>query len=172
MSYQALLNAMAQVVGGTQPDAGHASVPMAQQPYWYSGFDTGDSSGVSGLAGCHSLPTEVLGNLPVAMILPDKWDPLAEDYPVQGEYSREDAIRVRVFAGNNDMQTVMGQLVELADTIPAAFNAHLQLLGTQNVLAAINDRGQFLEVDWGGTVYFAIEFTVRVQRSSVVVYQG
>lgn len=172
MSYLTLLNAMAQVVGGTQPDAGHASVPTAQQPYWYSGYDTGDSTGVSGLAGCHSLPTEVLGNLPVAMILPDRREPLAEDYPVQGEYSREDTIRVRVFAGNNDMQTVMGQLVNVADAVPAAFNAHLELLATQDVMAAICDRCQFLEVEWGGTVYFAIEFTVRVQRSSSVVYQG
>lgn len=182
MSYLSLLNAAAQVVGGTNPTLAQmqastsngidATKMAAQQPYWFSGTDSLVSDGVAGLTGCYSIPTEVIGNTPVAMIMPDGWEPsdLSKNGPRQGRKYRADTVHVRVFTGGTDMQTALAQLVNFADTVTDAFDHHMTLLGTANVNTADCSAGRFLEVNWGGTAFFAVEFTVKVQRAIAVTY--
>jgi hypothetical protein len=169
VAYLDLLNAVAQVVGGTKPSAAQvavgSTVAVANQPYWYSGLDAQDSSGVAGLVGCFSLPTEAVPGGPFAMVIPDAWLPL-EQFPTQGHERREDTVHVRVMAGHTDLQSAMAQLVNFADLVPTAFNTHMTLFGQANVFTAWCSQGAFLEVEWPvGTVYMAIQFTVQVQRS-------
>ncbi len=169
MSYQSLLNALARTVGGTQPTAGQAAagsgVPLVQQPYWFSGADAGDASGVSGLAGCFSVPTEKITLTPVAMILPDSWAPNAlTPYPTAGHKYRDDRVVVRVFTGNAAMQVAISQLNVFADAITDAFDHHMQAFGEANVGTVDCSVGRFLEVDWGGGAFFAIDFRVTVLR--------
>lgn len=170
MSYLTLLNAVAQVVGGTQPNSTLSSVATALQPYWYSGADTTDGTGVAGLAGCFSLPTEQLNSTPVAMVLPDAWNPL-QPFPTQGRKYREDLVHVRVMVGHTDLQTAFVQLVNFADLVPTAFDTHMMLFNQANVDTADCSAGSFLEVEWPvGTVYYALQFVVKVHRAIPVTY--
>lgn len=174
MSFLDLLSAVAQVVGGTQPDAAHSSVVAAQQPYWYSGRDTGDSTGVAGLAGCYSVPTDVLGPTPVGLVLPGPWrpDPSLPAFPTQGHKFLEDEIHVRIMVGHDAEQELMARLVNFRDTVPPAFDANMQLRGAAGVSSAWCNEGDFIEVAWGGDVYFALTFIVRVARGLNVMYSG
>ena len=173
LSYLDLLNAVARVVGGTQPSASQSSVAAALQPYWFSGRDTGDSSGVAGLVGCFSLPTSTIDATPVAMVLPGPWRPNSNfPFPTQGHKFTEDDVHVRVMVGHDDEQAQMARLVNFRDTLPPAFDAHMQLFGSAGVSTAWSNEGDFLEVLWSGNVYFALQFVVRVQRSLPVAYVG
>lgn len=175
MSYQGLLNAVAQVVGGTQPNATQSSVAAALQPYWFSGVDSGDNSGVSGIAGCFSIPTESLNNTPVAIVLPDGFVSLnlggGEVFPRQGKKYREDTVHLRVMTGHADLQTQMAQLVAFADSVPTAFDTHMQLFNSSGVDTADCSTGVFLEVEWPvGTVYMALQFVLKIHRAISVTY--
>src|SRR5205085_2481683 len=136
MSQLTLVAAIAQVVGGTQPTQQQAALGSGVAPpyltYWYSGRDVGDGSGVSGLVGCFSVPTELLSQMPVAMVIPDRWEP-TQPFPTQGEKLRVDRFTVRLFVGNNDMQSLIAQMLNFADTVPSAFDSHMELLGQVGV---------------------------------------
>lgn len=172
MSFLDLLTAVARVVGGTQPDATHSSVPVAQQPYWYSGRDAGDSTGVAGVAGCFSVPTDVLTATPVGLVLPGPWRPdqSLPAFPMQGHKFTEDEVHVRIMVGHDAEQALIARLVNFRDTVPPVFDAHMQLLNTPGVASAWCNEGDFIEVQWGGNVYFALAFIVRVQRGANVTY--
>ena len=174
MSFLDLLAAVAQVVGGTQPDATHSTVPAANQPYWYSGRDAADGTGVAGLAGCYSIPTEVLGATPVGLVLPGPWrpDPSMPAFPMSGHKFTEDEVHVRIMVGHDAEQGLMARLVGFRDTVPLVFDAHMQLLSTPGVTSAWCNEGDLVEVMWGGNVYFALTFIVRVQRGLAATYVG
>jgi hypothetical protein len=157
-----LLGSVAKVVGGNQPDA-------SGRPYWYSGRDLADGSGVTGLAGCHSLPPEVLETTPVAIVLPGAWVPMT-NFPTQGHKVTEDAIRVWVMVGHDDLQSQMAMLVGFRDLVPTAFDSHMQLFNTAGVFTASCAEGQFREEPWAGSAYLVLEFVVRVQRQLAVTY--
>lgn len=173
MSGQTLLNAVARVVGGTQPSNALTTAsagPPDQRPYWFSGLETGDGSGVAGLAGCWSLPLESLTNTPVAMVLPDTGSDL-DAFPTQGHRRLENLIHVRVLTGHGDLQSNMAALVNFDDLVQAAFNSHMTLFNEPNVDTAWCSPGTYLEVAWPeGTVYTAVQFVVRVHRSIPVTY--
>jgi len=172
VTYLNLLSAVARVVGGTHPDTAHSTVTASQLPYWYSGRDTGDNSGVSGLVGCWSLPTELIGGTPVGMVLPGPWKPdEVLSYPMQGRKFVEDQVHVRIMVGHDDEQAQMAALVNFRDTVPPAFDGHMELFNTPGVVSAWSNEGDFLEVLWGGNVYFALVFIIRVQRGLNVTYQ-
>src|SRR5690349_7862039 len=103
MAYLDLLNAVARVVGGSQPNSSQASVTADLQPYWWSGRDVGDSTGVSGLVGCFSLPSQVISATPVGMVLPGSWrpDPTLPSAR-QGRKYMEDDIHIRIMVGHDD----------------------------------------------------------------------
>ena len=175
MSYPTLRDAIARIVGGTQPDNAHTSIAPPstvgnvtapdQRPFWFSGADTGDASGVAGLAGCWSVPTEKIPVTPVAMVLPDSWQPDAQfPFPVQGHKYRDDRLVVRLFTGNAPMQIAISQLEVFADTVTDAFDHHMQAFGEAGVSTVDCSTGRFLEVNWGGAAYFAIDFRVTVYR--------
>ncbi|MGH8304874.1 MAG: hypothetical protein ACRETG_04625 [Steroidobacteraceae bacterium] len=180
-SYLDLLSATAKVVGGTQPTlaqmqagangigqdqdpAVKLATQTAQQPFWFSGSDVGDGSGVTGIVGCYSLPCEVWGSLPVGMVIPHQWMPL-EAQPFQGSKDRLDDYRVRVLVGNGSLEVLMAQLVDYSDSVPAAFDTHAQLFASMGVGYGDCSRGIFLELNWGGKVYLALEFTLTIYRS-------
>lgn len=170
-----MLNAVAQVVGGTQPNAAQSSVATALQPYWFSGIDTGDNTGVSGIAGCFSIPTESLNNTPVAIVLPDAFAPQdlggGQVFPRQGKKYREDTVHLRVMTGHSDLQTQMATLVGFADSVPTAFDTHMTLFNSTGVDTADCSAGVFLEVEWPvGTVYMALQFVLKIRRSIPVTY--
>jgi hypothetical protein len=176
VAYQDLLNAVARVVGGTQPSTGQSSVGtdaegFNRQPYWFSGVDTGDSTGVTGLVGCFSLPMSSLDATPVGMVLPGPWKP-EQPFPTQGRKFLEDQVHVRVMTGHDAIGAQMAMLVNFRDLVETAFNQHMQLFGTAGVLAAKCESGDFVEVDLGGTTYLAVEFYVNVQRGLSVAYAG
>jgi hypothetical protein len=175
VSYQSLLNALARTVGGTQPDNAHTSVPAPktvngvllpdQRPFWFSGVDTGDGTGVAGLPGCWSVPTEIVARTPMAMVLPDGWQPNAmTPYPIPGHKYRDDRIVIRLFTGNAPMQVAIAQLIAFADIVTDAFDHHMGGFGEPNVSTVDCSTGRFLEVDWGGAAYFAVDFRVTILR--------
>jgi hypothetical protein len=174
VSYLDLLAAVAQIVGGTRPDVTHSSVTEAQLPYWFSGRDSQDATGVDGLAGCFSVPTEVLTATPVGLVLPGPWrpDPSMSAYPTQGHKFLEDEVHVRIMVGHDAEQALMARLVNFRDTVPPVFDAHMQLRNTPGVGSAWCNEGDFIEVAWGGKVYFAMAFIVRIARSLNVTYTG
>lgn len=161
--YSNILAAVAQVVGGNQPDP-------TGKPNWFSGRDKGDSSGVASLAGCWWPPPEVLADTPVAIVLPGP-SRLLQAFPMQGHKQVEDAVHVRVLAGHADLPTMLSLIAVFHDSIPAAFDTHMTLLGQPNVLAANCGDQEFLdEASWGGTVYIGLELVVRVERVIPVTY--
>lgn len=177
MSGQTLLNAVAKVVGGTQPSNSQTSIPapsngeIDRRPYWFSGVDTGDGSGVAGLSGCWSLPLETL-NVPggVGMVLPDAGNDL-DPFPTQGHRRIENLVHVRVLTGHGDLQSNMAALVNFDDLVQAAFNSHMSLFNEPYVDTAWCSPGTYLEVAWPeGTVYTAVQFVVKVHRSIPVTY--
>jgi hypothetical protein len=170
-AYQDLLNAVAHVVGGTQPSAGQTTAPAVLQPYWYSGRDSADGTGVAGLVGCSSLPPEIIQATPVGMVLPGPWHPL-EATPIGGRKFVEDQIHVRVLVGHDDLTTQMARLVPVRDLVPPAFDGHMQLFNTPGVTTAWCADGDFMEVSWGGNVYVALVFIVHVQRVLTTTYTG
>jgi hypothetical protein len=175
MAYLDLLNALARVVGGTQPDAAHSSVTAALQPYWYSGLETGDATGVPGIAGCFSVPTELITATPVGMVLQGPWAPdaaLGMSGPRQGHRFTTDTIHVRTMVGHDAEADLMARLANFRDLVPAAFDAHMQLFGQPNVSSAWCETGDFIEVEWAGNVYFALVFMISVQRALPVTYIG
>lgn len=177
MAYLDLLAAVARVVGGTQPTlaqltALQSPVSAGQQPYWYSGRDAGDSTGLPNLAGCWSVPTELLGATPVGMVMQGPWrpDPSLPAFPMGGRKFTEDEVHVRIMVGHDAEQALIARVMNFRDTLPAVFDGNMQLRNTPNVASAWCNEGDFVEVQWGGNVYFALAFIVRVQRGLPTTY--
>lgn len=169
MSYQDVLNAVARVVGGSQPQEGQSSVTDDRQPYWFSGADSGDGSGISGVVGCFSLPVGTLDSTPVGMVLPASWRREGQ-FPHQGSKFLSDEIRVRVLTGHDDVTGAMAFLSNFRDLVESAFDSHMELFGAAGVTAADAQSGEFLEVDLGGTTYLAVEVVVMVRRAVATTY--
>ncbi len=165
MSYPGLLQAVATVVGGTfvrtNPDGSG----------WYSGKDSGDATGVSGLAGAFWPPPEIVQDTPVALVIPGN-SKLLMAHPMSGRKDLQDQVHVRVLVGHTSLPTMLSTVAAFHDTVPTAFDSHMQLLGTSTVLTASCDGPQFLEVEWGGSAYAALEFVIGVERSIPVTYVG
>jgi hypothetical protein len=172
MPYLDLLSAVARVVGGTQPSPAQASVPAILQPYWYSGLETGDGSGVPGIAGCFSVPTELIATTPIGIVFQGPWRPDLTAGPMQGHRFSEDTIHVRCLVGHDAEADLMAALANFRDLIPAAFDAHMQLFATPGVMTAWCDQGDFIEMDWAGSTYLALVFMVSVRRALSVTYQA
>ena len=171
MAFQDVLNAVARVVGGTQPASNQSSITDDRQPYWFSGADTGDGSGIPGVVGCFALPVGTLDSTPVGMVLPASWRK-TDAYPHQGRKFLEDNVRVRVLTGHDDVTGAMAFLSDFRDLVESAFDSHMELFGQAEVTAADARSGEFLEVDLGGTTYLAVEVVLLVRRAVSVTYTG
>lgn len=182
MAYLDILTAAARVVGGSLSDVAHSPPPTGTAPgilapllpYWYSGRDMGDGTGVSGLTGCFAVPPEVVPFDPIAMILPGTWARSAgmPSYPLQGKKYDEDIIVVRIMVGHDDVTQSLLRLVNFRDTVPTAFDTHMQMFSSAGVVTADCADGRFIETEWpSGTAYFALEFYIHIERDINIIRQ-
>lgn len=175
MAFQDVLNAVARVVGGTQPDDAHTTAVVDPEdgfdyrPYWFSGADAGDGTGIPGVVGCYSLPVGKLDVTPVGMVLSATWKREGQ-FPTQGQKFLSDELRVRVLTGHDNVTGDMAFLVNFRDLVEPAFDTHMELFGAAGVTAADAQSGEFLEIDLGGTTYLAAEVVVMVRRAVSVTY--
>lgn len=159
--FQSLLNAVAQVVGGTQPNP-------ANDPFWFSGFQVGDGTGVAGLHGCHSLPPGAIEDPPEAFVAGGALR-LTEE-PRQGIKGYDDDIRIQIMVGRVDLITDYSVLDPFRDLVPAAFDTHMQLFATPTVLDAVITSGKPGFLSYANSPYVGWEFVLRVRRLSPTVY--
>lgn len=163
--FQDLLDNVARVVGGTQPDA-------TNRPRWFSGDQAGDSSGILALygpsfKGCYSAPVEAPQDYPVAIVLPGKFEvggPLNRDTFWQGEELNVDELRLLVAISKVDLETDFTNLEQYRDLVPAAFAGHMTAFSTNNALQIMVSGGQTRQINWAGQKYDGWEFTIRAIR--------
>lgn len=162
-TFQDLLGAVAQVVGGTQPDA-------VNNPFWYSGFEVGDGTGVAGIKGCMSVPPGAIQDTPMAFCMGSTLR-LSEE-PRQGIKGYEDMIRIQLFVGRVETSVDYSVLDPFRDLIPAAFDSHMQLFATANVLDAVIIGGNPAALTWASQPYIGWDFHLRVRRLSSIIYSA
>ena len=160
--FQTILDQVARVVGGTAPDS-------TNRPRWFSGAQTGDSTGVAGIKGCYSAPPETIQDVPTGLVMPLSFI-VPNSILTQGEEYNEDLIRLVLFVARNDPQTQWATLAPYRDTVAAAFRSHLQLFASLNVLDASLVNGKSGILDWGGTPYLVWDMTIRVRRMFTPTY--
>lgn len=157
--FQLILNAIAQVVGGTA---------LATVPHFYSGQRAADGTGVSGLAGCWSTDPPNPGKTPVGIVIPDQF---TAELASQGEETQNDTLKLYILVapytgGPYDLP----QLTPYRDTVPAVFRSHMSALNSAGVLWSWIGGGRLRLYQVGGTEYLAWEFTVELERSLSVTY--
>lgn len=164
-AYLAILNKVAQLVGGTAPD------PI-NSPYFFSGSQVGDNTGIAGIAGCYSIPPETLPDPPIGIVIPENFTlqgPAHSGQLMQGNEDNEDHIRIWVLLWRNDAPTQYANLIPFRDGVPALFRAHMQLGGLVNIDAFIV-AGHSAVMKWNGTEYLGWEFILRVRQLLSVTY--
>jgi hypothetical protein len=164
--FQSVMDAIAQVVGGTQPDA-------TNRPRWFSGRDSGDGTGLLPggtypvFTGCYSAPPDAIEDYPVGVVLPGPFQIRGADGREnywQGSELNVDDLSVWIIVARQDSQTTFGNLMPYRDLMPAAFAAKMTAFSTVNILQAMVVSGRPKALKWGDITYDAIEFVVRVSR--------
>lgn len=181
LTFQDVLNAVAQVVGGTSPD------PI-NRASWYSGDQVGDGSGIiagsdsNGNAyptfrGCYSAPQDGLPDTPIGLVLPGPFEvggPRSRDVYVRGVEQNIDDLRLLILVTRQDAQTMFPNLTPYRDLVPAAFAASMTAGGAANVLQAMVRGGKPIVLNWGvgpaAVAYDGWEFTIRVIRLIPRIY--
>lgn len=153
---------IALIVGGTQPDA-------TNKPYFYSGVQTGDSTGISGIKGCYLGPPESIDcDVPFAVVLlgtgTDGSDFRGGSNLYQGELFKQDYIKLQICVGRTQPQYQFDTLIGYRDTVPTTFAGKMTINSTANVLDVFPQDYRFAEVMWAGTPYMCLEFRLRVRR--------
>jgi len=165
MAYLDILNRIGLLIGGSQPNA-------AESPYFYSGVQVGDGTGVQGIQGAYSIPPETLPDPPVALVLPDGFELGGTGHRevlMQGNEYNEDEIKIWLLLWRNDAPTQFSSLVPFRDLIPALFRGHMQLNGLTDTDAFVV-RGHVSVMRWAGIDYLGWEFILRVRQVLVVAY--
>ena len=168
MAFSDVFDAIALIVGGTQPDA-------TNQPYFYSGVQKGDGTGIAGIKGCYSAPPEnVSCDVPFAVVLmgtgTDGSDFRGGSTLMYGENFPQDMIRLQICVGRTQPEYQYDKLMDFRDLVPATFAGKLQLNATATVLDAFPQDYKFAHVTWGGTEYMCLEFRIRVRRQITQTY--
>jgi hypothetical protein len=171
--FQDLLDAIAKLVGGNQPD------PQTN-PHFYSGYKNQDASGVAGLHGCYSVPPESIQEPPLAVLIPGPFNvnsDKAKDLLVQGEEYNVDNLKLFLFVRNNDSKTQFANLNPFRDLIPAVFRGAVQLgnpalIVGQTILQITCADGRPGVFTYAGTSLIGWEYTLRVIRMLAVSYQS
>ena len=166
---QAILNQVALLIGGTQ-----STDP--QSPYFFSGVRAGDGTGLVGVNGAYSIPSETLDcEPPVALMFPNSFTamgPAHHGQLMQGNEDNEDLIHIWLLVWRGDLPTEYALMVAFRDAVPALFRGHMQLSGMSpapNVDAFIID-GRTGTMHWGGQDYMGWEFVLRVRQLYSVTY--
>ena len=162
MAFSDVFDALALIVGGTQPDA-------TGQPYFYSGVQKGDSTGISGIKGCYSMPPESVNcDVPFAVILLDSGtdgsDFRGGDLLTQGTLFKQDFLKLQICVGRTQPAYQQDTMVDFRDAIPNALAGKLTLNSTATVFDAFPQSYKFGVVTWAGTPYDTLEFRIRVRR--------
>lgn len=169
--YQTLLDTVAQLIGGTAPDA-------TGRPHYFSGAEVGDGTELGHgtalpLKGCWSTFPAVLEDSPYAIVMPDSatiQGPEKVDVFVTGEEWNVDVLRIQFFLALIDHVTVWPQIIIYRDLIPAVFRAHMQLNATPNVITAMPRSLRAAVLAYGHTEYVGWECMLHVQRVIQPVY--
>lgn len=167
--FQTVLDHVAQVIGGSQPDA-------ANRPRWFSGRDVGDSTGLLPggsypvFTGCYSAPPETFEDVPVGLVLPGPFEvggPQNRDVYYQGEEYNVDDLRAWILVQRIDSETDVANLMPYRDLMPAAFAAKMTNFSTASILQGMVRGGKPINVEYpanSGVRYAGLEFTIRVIR--------
>lgn len=155
--FQLVLNAVAQVVGGTVSTV---------DSHFYSGDLVGDGTGVAGIKGCWSVKPDDIGSTPVGVIVPDSFD---EQLLTQGERPVVDWAVLVLYVARFDAKGQGALLNSLRDLVPDAFNTHKQAFGQVNVAADVAS-GRTTVRQFGGITYLAWDFRIRLDRMLHPVY--
>jgi len=168
--FQTVMDHVAQVVGGNQPDA-------TNKPRWFSGDSmnngAGDGSGLQPGAGyptfkgCYSAPPEAIEDVPIGLVLPGAFKVEGAgpaNVFVQGGELNTDDLRVLIFIARSDAETTVTNLMPYRDLVPAAFAAKMSAFSTVNATQVMVVSGKPAQITWGSTQYDGWEFIVRVIR--------
>lgn len=160
-----VVSAIALTVGGTQPDA-------VNKPYWFSGYDANDGTGVANLHGCYAEPPSAINDPPIGIILPTSFTAHApggdSDRLVFGMEEQIDDIRLWILVRKIDPKTAWPNLAPFRDTVPDALRQHLQFGNYPTSIPGVEqawiNSGQIIRTDYAGVEYAGWEFNVRVMR--------
>jgi hypothetical protein len=164
--FQTVLNALAQVIGGTAPD-------LINHPTWYSGDQVQDGTGLQPGAGyptfkgCYATPPDSLPDVPIGVFTIGPFTnegPQARDTYFQGVEHAVDDLRLLILINRQDAQTTLPNLMPYRDLVPAAFASHMRAFATQYAVQVMARGGKPVSVTIGSVVFDGIEFTVRVLR--------
>lgn len=163
MALQAILDQVATIVGGTAPNP-------TGNPGWFSGYDTGDGSGIQStptFRGCYSYaPDTIASGFPCAVVFPG---PFTATLIAQGEEPNEDILPLFLFLARSDMRRQTPNLTPFRDLVPAVFRSHMQL-NKQINLDAFVVSGRPGHFDFAGSMYVGWEFQVRVRTMVQPIY--
>jgi hypothetical protein len=155
-----VFDAVAQVVGGSAPDA-------TNRPRWFSGVDSADGTGIAGINGCYSGPQQQYFNPPVGVVMSVRQrlaNPI-RDTLTQGTELREADFSLYILDATDDQETQFGIISAFPDLVYSAFASHVGLFSLSNEYqaAVVADDGP-KKFSWSGKDFIAWEFTIRVLR--------
>ena len=170
---QTVRDACARVVGGTAPD-------LTNRPRWFSGVDSGDSTGVSGMVGCYSVAKASLSvagggavGSAVGMVLNGPGNlhyPASADSLGPSQEFTFHNLRLLVLLERGELETEDALMTPFLDSVRAAFRAHTTLFATANVNQAVPSAWRPIALQWGGQPFIGWEFTIRVFMTANVTY--
>ena|SRR5215472_6447638 len=171
---QDVRDGIARVVGGTAPD-------LANRPRWFSGNQTGDSTGVTSMIGCWSAAqgdilqtggeSVVGGAIGLVLLGPGNvhW-PAGTDTPPPSQRYTFDNFRLLILIGRADPETEDAILAPFRDSVTLAFDTHMTLFSTANVIQSPITAWRSVTYRSGGKQLIGWEMTVRVMRVMNVTY--
>lgn len=155
---------IALIVGGTQPD------PI-NHPYFYSGSQVNDGTGLAGVNGCFAAPPSVINCEPPYGILmlrdfTDGGDPSAMERLTYGQLFREDTIQLKlcVPSKTDTFERQYAAVMNLRDLLNNALAAKLTASSSPNVWQAWAYKGRWGHFPWASIDHFALELDILVKR--------
>jgi hypothetical protein len=153
-------DSIARVVGGSAPD-------VANRPRWFSGVDSADGTGITGLNGCYSGPQQQFLNPPVGVVMSVRngLDNPLRDVLTQGNEFRAATFTLYILDTIDDQETQFGIISAFPDLVYSAFAGHVGLFGLANAYqsSVIEDDGPKKFI-WNSKEFIAWEFKIRVLR--------
>lgn len=142
------------MIGGTAFTANGAT-------NFYSGYENGDSTGVTGLKGCYSAPPEGTIDLPGAIILPESGSAILN---TQGLEDMVDEVRLLVLVANVTPEAEYPNLLPFRDNIPVQLRKFMTLNQTASVSSAFMNGYKAGTVTWAGDTFYGLDCKIRIQR--------
>lgn len=170
---QDVRDACARVVGGTAPD-------LTNRPRWFSGVDSADGTGVSGMVGCYSAARGAISvagggavGSAVGMVLNGPGNlhyPASVDSLGPSQEFTFHNLRLLVLVPRSEIETEDAAVTPFLDSVRAAFRAHTTLFNTAQVNQAVPSAWRPIAIKWGGDQFIGWDFTIRVFMTVNVTY--